>query len=146
VIPGPYAPPKAGLADVEDPRRTRPRSVKIGVVLAWTALGISLLSDGIQISPYGYPSTASLTFALAWIGFWTAVVAIINLKIWQGRNWARIAKLILSILAWMIVFQGFSFFLQRPLELVMMCVATVIEVSGLVLFFGPGRSFFRKVP
>jgi hypothetical protein len=139
----PYAPPKAVVSDATDgPPRVRPRAVKIAVALLWVefllALVIRVLSSDITVGT----SEAEYKF-LADI-FWVTQVAVaawINVKIWQGRNWARIVALVLTVLAFLWLP---AIFHEGALSAALSFSMLALDVVAMILVFGPGRDWFQR--
>src|SRR5262245_21125810 len=96
----PYAPPKAVVSDAPELPRVRSRAVKIAVALLWIELALVLV--GWVLASDITVGTLEAEYKFLTDVFMVIMVAVsvwINIKVWQGRNWARIVALVLTVLA-----------------------------------------------
>ena len=86
-----YAPPIAAVADTIVGRpAVRPTSVTRAVQLFWAAFAVSGVSEFFAQDAW---STGSVLF----VGAVYVLDAVLNMLVGRGRNWARIAKLVLLV-------------------------------------------------
>jgi hypothetical protein len=90
-----YAPPAAPVADPLESLGDRPAQVAWAMWLLWMALGIGLVAPILQ-------SMILFTFGgvlmqLIFNAIRSLVTAWINIKIGQGRNWARMVMLLWTL-------------------------------------------------
>ena len=138
-----YAPPTARVADTppRDPA-SRPRQVTLAVRLLWASLLLALPSFYIAMDHA--PEDASNGVIIVVQIILMALAGYLNLCIGQGRNWARIVALILTVLSLLMVF-----FLPTPpdetvIEQLINGVSSVLDVVAMVLIFTqPGASWFN---
>jgi hypothetical protein len=138
----PYAPPSTRLADSPPENRgSRPRQVTLAVQLLWASLLLGLPSFYLAIDrePEGSLSAMVVVIQLALF----ALVAYLNVCIGQGRNWARFASLILTVLGLVMLF-----FLPSPPEVTVIeqlinGLSSMLDVAAMVLLFTrPGAGWF----
>src|SRR5437762_9109505 len=98
----PYAPPSARLADPPEPQHvlSKPPQVRVAVALLWLSFALGFPSIYLQLGRTDSPDERIVL--LAFMVPLVALSAFLNLKISAGRNWARIAFLILLGLALLI--------------------------------------------
>ena len=141
----PYAPPGARLADPQEPRDVfpKPRQVRVAVALLWLSLALGFPSIYLQFGRADSPDERIVL--LAFMVPLVALSAFLNLKISAGRNWARIAFLILVGLALLI------FLLPdnrdagaQGVEIALDVLTTALDlVAACLLFTRPGALWFR---
>lgn len=77
-----------------------------------------------------------------------------NIRIWQGRNWARWVILSITaatLLAYPMIIDStaefgpdfLAYFDQRPIGTLVDLAGLALDVVALTLIFGPGRAWFR---
>ena len=135
----PYSPPEAGVGDAGPARLlgTRPYQVVQAIALLWisTTLGFfSSLSENDE-------SWATLILAALVM---LAVTVVLSVGLWRGRNWGRVAYLILvtASLAQFLSLWGIS---ERPkIEVALEAVSFVADTGSFFLVFtAPGSLWFR---
>src|SRR5262245_39138138 len=93
----PYTPPAAAVADVAEPAAlVRPMSVTIAVVLFFIGLAVELVFWVTSFPAMNRGEISPLAFFAPMIGFFIAVWLYV--KVFAGRNWARITLLVLHII------------------------------------------------
>ena len=141
----PYSPPAAPVGDPPEPQHAfpKPRQVSIAVACLWWSLALavpSLYFEGQRLE-----STGELIFFAAIMLLVFGFVAYLNVKISQGRNWARWLFLVLVVV-------GVASFLipddsNRAVSLVesgLTVVSFVLDGVALYLLFSwPGALWFR---
>ena len=142
----PYAPPKA---EVEVPERNeataeRPRQIVWVVQLATFNYVLGLVSIAIAWDYFSRlqslaPTILSQSFTLA-ILFW------LYYKIYQGRNWARIVWLVLSLLGFAMLPFTYKLLGAMPgvMKLQMFIGLGVTLAIIWLLFFSPGKHWFQR--
>ena len=142
----PYAPPKAEveLATPEVEAAERPREIVWVVWLAVFNYGLGLVSIVIAWDYFSRlqsiaPTIVSQAFTLV-ILFW------LYYKIFQGRNWARITWLVLTLLGLAMMPMTYKFLGAAPsiLKLQMLIGFGITLVILWMLFFSPGKRWFRR--
>jgi hypothetical protein len=141
----PYAPPKAVVSDSPEPPRVRSRAVKIAVALLWTELALVIVS-------WVLDSDVTMGTLKAEYKLYTDIVMLIivaisvwiNIKVWQGRNWARIVALVLTILALPSLLSLPTMFREDALSAVLDLASITLDVAAMILIFGPGADWFRR--
>ena len=143
----PYAPPKAIVEDAVEPPMPRPRSVTIAVWMLWSELAMSVTVAILHM--YNAPNTMVFLSALIGAVLFQGLSALLNYKIWQGRNWARITYLVLlglsalSILSMAAV--GPTGLVFAPsIETLFVGLGCLLDLVALYLVFVPGRAWFRR--
>jgi hypothetical protein len=145
-----YAPPNAAVKDVAHERvlAQRPAQVKAAVIALWVTLAV----PGIPMAAYEYQRAAALApgaaiFSLAFMLVMFTISAVLTFYIGRGRNWARIAYLLLFGLSLFVMLGTFGEMLKSPGWLIAGTVInTLIDFAVLaVLFFGPGGRWFRQM-
>jgi hypothetical protein len=102
----PYAPPRAVVADADRSLVPRPATIELLVKLLWidyvlsvVLMGWSILKPDPELQKMDMAArTIGLVFGLAFCGLILALSAWINFAIGKGRNWARIAYLVLTLM------------------------------------------------
>jgi uncharacterized membrane protein YagU involved in acid resistance len=141
----PYAPPKAVVSDAPEPPRVRPRAVKIAVALLWVELLLALVNWGLSSDiTVGTPEAEYKLFTDIFMAIMVAVSAWINIKVWQGRNWARIVALVLTILSFPTLLALPEMYREDALSAALSLAALALDVVAMILVFGPGREWFRR--
>jgi hypothetical protein len=132
---------------MDNPQSGKPSSVVVAIYLLWggIALGIvRLLLDPAAL----IASNKAMVIAGAFV-FALALYAFLIVKISTGRNWARIALLVLVlsdlVLSGPNIVSGFG---RAPLGAIVALGGSGVLLCGLVLLFiGPGRTWFsRRAP
>jgi uncharacterized membrane protein YagU involved in acid resistance len=142
----PYAPPKAVVSDAAEPPRVRPRAVKIAVVLLWVELCLAVVNPFLtsNLVTLGTREADYKLFSEIFILIMIAISAWINIKVWQGRNWARIVALVLTLLAFPTLLALPEMFREEALSATVSLAALALDVVAMILVFGPGRDWFRR--
>lgn len=92
----PYEAPRAVVADTAPARLARPRSVLIGLIILWIVLLAWTLGAAGHLGKIRFANDPWL------IGYATYLVGMIVVPAWllvmnaRGRNWARVAAMILT--------------------------------------------------
>jgi hypothetical protein len=154
-----YSPPVAQVADIEQASIDRPPLVTLGVRLLWAYIALILVQigvDGIDIfdSPesglwvdylWGAAISLGIGALLAWLTWYA----------WKGRNWARVAHLILvivNVLAVLLMLVAMYRMLgevryELPAFLdAWYAVQTLLNTAGVILLFTPhANAWYRAL-
>jgi uncharacterized membrane protein YuzA (DUF378 family) len=144
-----FAPPAAVVADVARERvlAQRPRQVVVALVLLWAGV---LLGLPIMVFEFAKASASAPAAGMVVVVFFAAmfvVSAILNILIGRGRNWARIAYLLITLWSMYIFLTSLSELFAKPgYEIAFELLDTALDFVVLpLLFFGPGARWFRSV-
>lgn len=138
-----YAPPNATVDDVPPPGRGQPPvQAVLAVRMLWFSLFLGL--PGFYWGIEQTPTRAVAVFMVIFGAILFAFVAFLNVSIGRGRNWARIAYLIFTIVGLLIV----DFELTRPeasvIENILSGVCLILDIAAMVLVFTrPGSAWFK---
>jgi hypothetical protein len=121
-------------------RGKRPRSVNWAVGMLFTSLILGFVDLAInsigQGRSIGFDSIAGLLLGCT-VGSW------LYYKLWVGRNWARIALLILIVFSLPVFIKRVPELLsQGPEILGLSLLENLIEAFAIYLVFFPGRSWY----
>ncbi|HEY4211829.1 MAG TPA: hypothetical protein VGM84_10140 [Steroidobacteraceae bacterium] len=147
-----YAPPTAPVHDTIDPEpvRTRPREIVWAIQLAVAGYLLGLVAIIARWDYYSRLASPSPAITIVSQVLSLAVFVWFYAKIYAGRNWARITWLVLSLLGILIGFnQTFRSLINAAPFLVKanLVVGIVINLAtAWLLFFSPGRLWFRRHP
>lgn len=140
-----YAPPGTDVADpaLVPALPARPRQVQMAVGLLWLSLVLSL-PEAVLSNRQADEEGRGLMFVLSLVlifGF----VGFLNVKIHQGRNWARIVVLLLTALSVaMMLFPSGELGAEGPLLQGLYLFDVLIEVVAMYLVFSrPGSLWFK---
>ncbi|HET7864149.1 MAG TPA: hypothetical protein VFL86_07040 [Burkholderiaceae bacterium] len=142
-----YAPPSTDVADpaLLPALPARPRQVQIAVGLLWLSLVLSLPEAVLSNQQagedgMGVAMVVSLVLIFGFIGF-------LNVRIYQGRNWARIVVLLLTALSVvMMLFPSAEQGAEGPLVQGLYLFDVLIEVVAIYLVFSKPGSLWFKPP
>jgi hypothetical protein len=121
----------------------RPAEVLLAVRLLWSSVALGVLSQFLILRHVKF--SEDMVYAICDQLVVLAFVALIYYKIWQGRNWARIALLVLSII-------GLYFYVPMLMRLLVLVTAAgligilqfLLQAFAMYLVFTqPGNSWFR---
>lgn len=134
----PYSPPEADVGDGDRRRllRTRPRQILQAIALLWISTGLGFAA--------GYPDAVKTweTLALSVI-FMLAVTVTLSVGLWRGRNWGRVAYLILVLLSFMELVASWDIVERVAVERALEAVSFVADAgSFFLLFTAPGALWF----
>lgn len=141
-----YAPPATEVADpsLVPTLPARPRQVQIAVALLWLSLVLGIPEAALSTRPIegGGAGVALMVVTLLLFG----LVGFLNLKIYQGRNWARIVVLALTALSvLMMLFSPDEVRAEGPLLQGFYLFDVLIEVVAMYLVFSkPGSLWFKR--
>jgi len=144
----PYTPPAAVVADSpEAVQRVRPPSIKVAVWLFWIALGIELFVWTQAWSDVNAGMISGVRYLGMLIG---ALIPVwFYLKIRQGRNWARITVLVITLVRVVVVIAPMlkdwrlHYFMDRTTFFALILEQVAIY-TALFLVFVPGREWFKR--
>ena len=146
VASNPYQAPRSDVRDIEPQRllAERPRQVVYATVSFWLSFLISIPQLFIE-SESDPAGRAAAVFAAILLGLILVFLAVANVGMWRGRNWARIVFLIFSILSVVTFVLGLGEMLQSPpIEIVPTVISTGLDVVvSYLLFTKPGSLWFR---
>lgn len=119
----------------------KPQSVRTAVGLLWASMGLGVLA---LVAEYANPETARPVTTLAVI-FAFGLVGFLFLMISAGKNWARIAYLVVFAMGSLQLLATLSAELQHAPLLAALAVAQAgVQAHALYLLFtGPGSAWFR---
>jgi hypothetical protein len=122
----------------------RPRSVGTAVTLLWISLVVGIAKAALDFTHLR--AMAPVGFTLFVLVFTFAVLILLVLRIGAGRNWARIAFLILFIIGTVPTLPVVRDELERaPLVGVLSLLQLLLQIWALVLLFTrPGSAWFRR--
>ena|SRR5438093_13693255 len=142
----PYAPPSARLADPPEPQHvlSKPPQVRVAVALLWLSFALGFPSIYLQLGRTDSPGERIVLLAI--MVPLVALSAFLNLKISAGRNWARIAVLILVGLALlMFLLPDDRDAGAQGVEMALDIVTNALELVAVYLLFSlPGALWFRQ--
>jgi hypothetical protein len=141
-----YAPPAAPVADPVETRSERPRQVGWAVWLLWISLAGALISstlDSISLFTFGGVLMPLISRAIRYL-----VTAWINIKVAEGRNWARILVLLWTLAAVVMVAYEWRSTLEilarHSLTEVLDAVKLLLDCTTVVLLFTPAANRWFK--
>lgn len=117
-------------------RRQRPRQILQAIALLWVSTGLGFAA--------GYPDAIKSwqTFTVS-AGFMLAVTVTLTIGVWRGRNWGRLAYLILVLLSFMELVASWDIVERAAVERALEAVSFVADAgSFFLLFTAPGASWF----
>lgn len=141
-----YAPPTTEVADppLVAALPARPRQVLVAVALLWLSLALGIPEAALSNLPIvgGSADVALVLIMLLLFG----LIGFLNLEIYQGRNWARIVMLALTVSSVvMMLFSPDEVRAEGPLLQGFYLFDTLIEVAAMYLVFSkPGSLWFRR--
>lgn len=126
----------------DNPPPPKPVQVDLAVRLLWLTLGLGVVNSALQWKYFA--STMSMGMLL-WVQFATfAVLAWFTTRISAGRNWARIAYLVMLAVGVPVLFTEFQAVFGRSVVAGSISVAQFLLqlVAMALVFTGPGRRWF----
>jgi hypothetical protein len=122
----------------------RPRSVGTAVTLLWISLVVGFAKGALDFTHLR--AMAPVGFTVFVLVFTFAVLILLVLRIGAGRNWARIAFLILFIIGTVPTLPVVRDELERaPLVGALSILQLLLQIWALVLLFTrPGSAWFRR--
>jgi hypothetical protein len=113
------------------------------VILLWTEFTLGLLDSVLD-----WKNTRTQEYYQFGVGIEVLFVVIsvwLNYKIWQGRNWARIVALVLTVFAVLSFLPQLSAsFARSPLVSTLYTVEILLDAAAMYLVFVPGRRWFAR--
>ena len=143
----PYAPPNAAVSDpaADLVLTVRPNSITWSTRLLWFALFLSGLNVTLNSSRFVLTGPL-LAGAVIGVLLSLGLIAWLTIKIYQGRNWARITLLIVILIGLPRFITQLPALYER--SFVVAAIAVLISVLELVAlgltFVGPGSHWFRR--
>jgi len=128
----------------EAPRGPRPKRITVAVWLLWVSFGLGLPAAYLSMLREPEPGFSPVLVAI--VSIFIAFSAVLNVLVYRGRNWARIAVLLL-------VAVGIPYVLLGPdeatrpdfLEQALDFVSNALDlVAVYLLFTPPGSLWFRR--
>ncbi len=118
--------------------------MKVVVSLLMAGLAIGLVSASIQWR--SLPSHPPLVVLAIGAGIPIALMSWISVKIWQGRNWARITTLVLLVAGLTLsIPQLPTMFEQGPSAVVLFALQTLTQLGAVwIMFLTPARRWFAR--
>jgi nicotinamide riboside transporter PnuC len=147
-VNNPYEAPKSDVRDVEPQRLLveRPRQVVHATLSFWVSILISITLIYLE-SEQAPEDPVETVFVTTFLGLILVLMAVANVAMWRGRNWARIVFLILSVLSVVIfVLELRETLKSTVVEIVLTVASTALDVMvSYLLFTKPGSLWFRTV-
>jgi len=145
----PYAPPQAVVQDAPDVALPlpQPHAVTVAVWMLWIEVALSTLSSLIRMG--SVRETIAVIAILFGAVLFQGLSALLILKIWQGRNWARITYLVLMLLGILSLIQMAATFpvgvqYVPGIEALLTFIGMTLDLVAMYLLFVPGRAWFRR--
>jgi hypothetical protein len=148
----PYLPPAATVEDVNKAAIGR-RPVTVGIAVLLLTLGLLYSASGfIRLLAYFQTGVVSAVF-LVWSLARLAIVTLVCVQLWRGRNWARVLLGILTALSLLTLVAQLWSFTHLPASvdlprdtaaLAPMLIAPLINLTAVFLVYVPGRAWFRR--
>jgi hypothetical protein len=142
----PYAPP---LAPVRDPIRytpiDRPRQVVLATLLLWAGLALGIIAKwAFERGSFDTALPVYIAVPSAMVGF--VIRGWLTVKIYMGRNWARMTLLVLALLGLIAFLVNVSRVFARSPTLVFVRIGlTALLLAALVLLFTrPSSEWFKR--
>ena len=140
-----YVPPTTEVADppVIPALPSRPRQVQVAVALLWLSLALGV--------PEAVLGTRQFEGTIMGVGVTVITLLIfglvgwVNVKVYQGRNWARVVMLVLTALSVVtVLFPSGESTAEGPLLQGLYLFDVLIEVVAMMLVFSnPGSLWFK---
>jgi protein-S-isoprenylcysteine O-methyltransferase Ste14 len=94
----PYAKPAAAVSDPPEPQHAfpKPAQVRTAIVLLWVTFALAFPMMAFEFDKLS--GAGEIAFLGAFTGAMLALAAFLNVKISEGRNWARWVYLAITIL------------------------------------------------
>jgi len=141
----PYAPPNAPLADAPEAPPPLPRPVQVRWAVALLSVSLALSVPSTYLQYLRGPRVLADQVALAVTLMLLVLLAWVYVRIYRGRNWARIVWLVLFVLG--VASYFFPEVGVRPgaAERGLKLVSLLLELVALYLLFSkPGTLWFRR--
>jgi presenilin-like A22 family membrane protease len=142
----PYQPPNAHVADKPSTAapRVRPRQVSTATTLLWISLALGVPS--LYLATARDTDTGFLPLLIGMYVFLFAISAFVIVKVYRGRNWARVLLLVMVILsAVVLLFPGEEATPPAALEYVLNVASLVVEIAAVYLLLShPGKTWFQQ--
>jgi len=143
----PYLPPQAHVADaaVQPAVLERPVQVRIAVALLSFSMGIGVLATALKWESLNSLGYTGLLLSVQFLTF--SIIGWFYFKIWQGRNWARITLLVLTIIGLPFSLMDFPARLQlSSIRALLGGVQIFMNLAAVYLLFSKaGRLWFKLV-
>lgn len=149
----PYLPPKAVVADVSpEPLLVRPMAVTIALCLIGARVLLSVIG---MVSALFQQDERTVRYSAVFAAISLTIAITLGYFIAQGRNWARVVYLILTIIGTASVILTVVAIYTMPFATPaasrslspewfrLVLVPLALSIAVVVLLFGPGRAWFR---
>jgi hypothetical protein len=138
----PFSPPKAEVRDAPATRllAERPKRVVYATALLWISFAIGVVAE---LFPSSEPPVPWAVEAGTW-AFIVAVATLVNMGVWRGRHWARVAHAVLEVLG---IFSVPLLVSTRSLASIALNVVSML-LGAVVLyqvFTKPGSLWFKYI-
>jgi hypothetical protein len=143
-VRNPYAPPSA---PVEDPVRAasmdRPRQVVLATVLLWSGLVLGIAKWAFEWRSLGVSFPIYISVPVGMVGF--VIRAWLTIKIYAGRNWARVTLLVFALLGLVVLLStAWRALARSPVSVFGRIGLTALLLTALGLLFSrPASEWFR---
>lgn len=143
----PYEAPKSDVRDVEPERlvSNRPRQIVHATLSFWLSVLISVPFLGWEAD--GAAETVVLIVSATVLVGVLVLMAVVNVAMWRGRNWARVVFLVFSVLSAVTFVLTLGELLKHTaIHMASVVVSTVLDVVvSYLLFTKPGSLWFKTV-
>jgi hypothetical protein len=122
----------------------KPQSVALAVKLLWASLGVGVVKAFLYQFKHAAAGSEAITYAV--LAATLAIIAFLIFKIAAGRNWARIAFLVLFVLgSFPMAGVILGEFASAPFMGALSVAQIGLQAYALYLLFTqPGSAWFRK--
>lgn len=129
---------------MDEPTSGKPKSITLAMALLWASLALGLAKFAMSYSSLA--ATPNLKVTLAVLGATLAVYILLIVMMSKGKNWARIAFLVLFLIGLVPSLPTLlADFARSPLIGGLGLGDVVLQAWALVLVFtNPGKTWFRK--
>ena len=138
-----YTPPTATVADPPPVKRNPPPEVRLAVWLLWVSFVVALPLMYVQLERV--PAGARTWFVAIFGLLMLALMAGIYIGIHRGKNWARIAFLLIELLSLAAAIRIPEPFGATVVEAILTTLGWLASIAALyLLFFTQGSAWFKK--
>jgi hypothetical protein len=156
-VHNPYRPPGAAVADVpEAAALDRPRVIKLAIQMLWLAQVLSAVLGLVDLLE---TASENAYFGVSAIAFGVGVTLSFLVSLWiygrayAGRNWARIAIVVLQLLGFAILAWSFAWAFETEggpsysaVDILGIVASSGLAVVALVLLFFPdANAWYRAI-
>ena len=142
-----YAPPAAIVGDPVEAPQAVPQRVRRAVMLLWTSMALAVPVCALEISRNPeYGEGGVLVAMLIVYALMFAFTALLNVKVYRGRNWARVTTFVFVLIGAYFTFSPVEDSLPSSvIESVLNLFCLVLECIAVYwLFTPPGTDWFKR--